>query len=129
MKKRIGIVGTRFTRLHSPKWELEIEKFINSLPQDTEIIVNGAPGTDQAAIQFASERGLKVTVLFPEAEYSSDQRYFMHRNGLVVEKADEVHAFWDGHSAGTLHAITLARHLKVPIHIHNVMVENWQRVG
>lgn len=129
MGKRIGIVGTRFTRLHSPKWELEIEKFIDSLPQDTEIIVNGAPGTDEAAIQFARDRGLKVTVLFPKAEYSSDQRFFMHRNGLVVEKADEVHAFWDGHSAGTLHAITLARHLKVPIHVHNVMVENWQRVG
>ncbi len=129
MGKRIGIVGTRFTPLHSPKWEQEIQAFIDSLPDDTEIIVNGAPGTDQAAIDAAIERGIKVTVLFPDAEYSSDQRYFMHRNGLVVERSDEVHAFWDGHSAGTLHAIQLARHLGVPLHIHNVMSENWQRVG
>jgi hypothetical protein len=129
MSKRIGIVGTRFTRLHSPKWEQEIKALIDSLPDDTEIIVNGAPGTDQAAIRFAEERGLNVTVLFPNAEYSTDKRYFVHRNGLVVEHADEVHAFWDGNSHGTQHAIKLARHLKVPIHIHNVMVENWQRVG
>ncbi|MEX2599078.1 MAG: hypothetical protein WD533_05415 [Dehalococcoidia bacterium] len=129
MGKRIGIVGTRFTRLHSPNWEQEIRDFIYTLPDDVEIIVNGAPGTDQAAKRFAEVRGLKVTELFPDADYSLDKRYFMHRNGLVVEKADEIHAFWDGHSAGTQHAIKLARHLKVPIHVHHVMSENWQRVG
>jgi hypothetical protein len=126
---RIGVVGTRFTPLHSPKWQLEIEQFIDSLPPDSEIVVNGAPGTDHAVIQAAEERGLKVTVLFPGGRYGNDPRYFLHRNKTVVDQVDELHAFWDGESHGTRHAIILARHQGVPVHVHMVHNETWQRVS
>ena len=41
MAKRIGIVGTRFTELHSPEWKSQLQSIIDSLPNDVEIFVNG----------------------------------------------------------------------------------------
>ncbi|MBM3940313.1 MAG: hypothetical protein FJ318_05380 [SAR202 cluster bacterium] len=126
---RIGVVGTRFTPLHSPKWLLEIESFVKSLPQDAEVVVNGAPGTDEAVVEMGRARGLKVTVLFAGDDYGSDPRFFLHRNRTVIDHADELHAFWDGESHGTLHAITLARHQGLPVRVHMVHSEAWQRVS
>ncbi len=129
MGKRIGIVGTRYGEFEAHLWDEKLREILDGLPDDVEIIVNGAPGTDRRAMEIAHERGLKVTVLFPDEAWSQSARYFIHRNAAVVEQADEVYAVWDGRSAGTLHAITLARHRKVPIHIVRVRTENWQRPG
>tara|TARA_A100001037_G_scaffold10795_1_gene10437 strand:- start:3809 stop:4198 length:390 start_codon:yes stop_codon:yes gene_type:complete len=125
--KRIGIVGTRFTELHSGKWLSELEKIINSLPPNTEVFVNGAPGTDQEAVRLATERGLKTTVLFSGSEFDNDPKFFMHRNSTVIESTDEVYAIWDGLSPGTQHAIALAKRLGTPIHVINVLSEDWER--
>ena len=125
MGKRIAIVGTRFTRLHSQKWIDQIQEFIDALPPDTEVFTGGAPGTDLTAAECARERGLKVHVLFPDAQYSQDARFFVHQNRSIVGDADEVHAFWDGLSAGTHHAIQLARFLKIPLHVHYIHVDDW----
>lgn len=127
MAKRIGIVGTRFTELHSPEWKSELQKIIHSFPVDVEIFVNGAPGTDQEAVRLAKSRGLKITVLFEGSEFQDDSKFFMHRNSTVIEKADEVYALWDGVSPGTQHAIALAKRLGTPIHVVNVLHEDWQR--
>ena len=127
MSKRIGIVGTRFTELHSARWLYELEKVINSLPSDAEIFVNGAPGTDQEAVRLATKRGLKSTVLFSGTEFDSNPKFFMHRNSIVIESAEEVYAIWDGVSPGTQHAIALAKRLGTPIHVINVLSEDWQR--
>lgn len=129
MGKRIGIVGTRFTDLHSPEWRARLRQVIDSFPPDAEVVVNGAPGTDQEAADYARSRGLKVKLLFPNEDYSHDPHYFVHRNGLVVENSDEVYAFWDDISAGTRHAITIAKHQGVPCHVIHVLDENWQRIG
>ena len=73
----------------------------------------------------------RVRVLFPD-EYAygdddaSDPSHLLHRNGAVVDCADEIHAVWDGNSHGT-HAITLAKHKGVPVHVHNVLQADWQR--
>ena len=131
MGKRVGIVGTRFSDLHSPVWRETLRNLISSLPDDAEVIVNGAPGADEEAARLAQERGLQVHVLFPDEYYGDDYRndpsHFVHRNGAVVDFADEVHAVWDGNSHGTQHAITLAKHRGVPIHVHNVLQADWQR--
>ena len=129
MGKRIGIVGTRFTELHSSEWRSKLHEAIDSLPSDAEIVVNGAPGVDQEAATYASGKGLKVTILFPGDTYSDDPRYFVHRNGLVVENADELYAFWDDVSAGTLHAITIAKHAGIPCHVIHALDHDWQRFG
>ena len=71
-----------------------------------------------------------MRVLFPDEYYgdddASDPSHLLHRNGAVVDCADEIHAVWDGNSHGT-HAITLAKHKGVPVHVHNVMQADWQR--
>ena len=40
--------------------------------------------------------------------------------------ADELHAFWDGQSPRTHHAIIHARETGKPVHIHNVLDEEWE---
>tara|TARA_B100000686_G_C16777854_1_gene969763 strand:+ start:2280 stop:2669 length:390 start_codon:yes stop_codon:yes gene_type:complete len=125
--KRIGIVGTRFTELHSPEWKSQLRSIIDSLPNDVEIFVNGAPGTDQEAVRLATERGLKITILFEGNEFDNDPKFFMHRNSTVIENTEEVFAIWDGVSPGTQHAIALAKRLGTPIHVINVLHEDWQR--
>lgn len=128
MGKRIAVVGTRFTPLHGRKWEERIREFVESLPDDVELVTIGAPGTDRTAAEYARRRGLKVTLMFPDAGYSDDPRYFVHRNTRLVQEADEVHAFWDGQSAGTRHAIAAARHMKVPVVVHYVHDQEWELV-
>lgn len=131
MSKRIGIVGTRFSELHSPAWRAQLADLIASLPDDAEVIVNGAPGVDEEAARLAEERGLSVRTLFPNesygGDYSSDPSLLLHRNEAVVDCSDEVYAVWDGVSYGTQHAITLAKHKGIPVHVINVMQEDWQR--
>ena len=51
----------------------------------------------------------------------------MHRNSTVIENTEEVFAIWDGVSPGTQHAIALAKRLGTPIHVINVLHEDWQR--
>ncbi len=63
MGKVIAIVGTRFTHLHSAKWEKRIFEFIDSLDPETEIVSNGAPGTDVTAISYARAHGIKVRMV------------------------------------------------------------------
>lgn len=127
MVKRIGIVGTRFSSLHSPSWREQVQQIIASLPDDVAVVVNGAPGTDEEAARLAEARGLPVEVLFHGEEFSDDPHFLLHRNSAVVDRSDEVYAVWDGNSAGTRHAITLAKHKGVPVHVVNVMHEDWQR--
>lgn len=122
----MAVVGTRFTPLCKEKWARRIKEFVDRLPPDTEIITAGAPGTDRTAAEYARAKGLKVTVLFPDIPYSHDPRYFLHHNRSIVEGADEVHAFWDGISAGTHHAIHLARYLNRPLQVHYVYDQDWE---
>ena len=53
MGKRIGMVGTRFTELHSSVWREQAAHVIASLPDDTVLVVNGVPGVDQEAASLA----------------------------------------------------------------------------
>lgn len=129
MGKRVAIVGTRFTEIHSSKWVERIRAFIDTLPSSTEVIVNGAPGTDRAAAEYAKSKGLKVRLLYPDIEYpKDDHKFFIHKATAVVQEADELHAFWDGQSHGTQHAITVAKHLNVPVYVHLVHDEEWQMI-
>ena len=127
MVKRIGIVGTRFSALHSPSWREQVRQIIDALPDGVEVVVNGAPGTDEEAARLAEARGLTVEVLFRGEDFPDDPHFLLHRNSAVVERSDEVYAVWDGNSPGTRHAITLAKHQGVPVHVVNVLHEDWQR--
>jgi hypothetical protein len=76
------------------------------------IVSGGARGADSLAQEWASERGVPCRVIRPK--WKDDHGRFdrsagFKRNGDVVNNADEVLAFWDAQSAGTRHAIELAR--------------------
>ncbi len=127
MGKRIGIVGTRFSELHSPEWRLHVKRIIDSLPDDAEVVVNGAPGADREAFRLAEERGLHVEALMRDEDYSDHNTHFIRRNDAVVAQVEELYAVWDGISPGTRHAITIAKHKGIPVHVVNALDADWQR--
>lgn len=127
MGKRVGIVGTRFSELHSPEWRFHMKEIIDGLPPDTLLVVNGAPGADQEALRLAEERGLQVEVLFKHEDFADHSSTFIRRNAAIVDQVEELYAVWDGVSPGTLHAITLAKHKGVPVHVVNALDSDWQR--
>ena len=64
----------------------------------------GARGIDTCAAEFARAHGLKLTEFLPDyARYGKGAPIV--RNKQIAEYADEVLAFWDGKSRGTLSVI------------------------
>ena len=72
-----------------------------------EIVSGGAVGVDSLAAEYARENKIKLTLFLPQYE-----RYGrgapIKRNQEIVDYADKIIAFWDGHSKGTLSVIKYA---------------------
>ena len=118
---KIAIVGSRKYPAMTEVWA-----FVNELPKDTIVISGGASGVDSVAEDTAASLGLR-TLIFPVAKnglppYPHGKAEFrkraMARNKLIVEMADEVHAFWDGESNGTRDTIEWAKKLGKPCTVH-----------
>lgn len=72
------------------------------------IISGGARGADSLAVRFAVDNSLPLITFLPDWErYGKSAGYI--RNADIVKTADELIAFWDSKSKGTLHSINLAR--------------------
>lgn len=71
------------------------------------IVSGGARGVDAVAEQAA--RTLCLPVLIFTADWSQGKGAGFTRNAEIIEHADIVVAFWDGHSRGTLDTISKAR--------------------
>ena len=89
---KLAIIGSR---------GLWVENLGDYLPPGvTEIVSGGAKGIDSCARQYAQEHGLKLTEFLPDY-----RRYGrgapLKRNLEIIAYADQVLAFWDGHSHGT----------------------------
>ena len=55
-----------------------------------------------------------MRVFYPQyAQYG--RRAPLVRNRAIIQACEQVVAFWDGHSTGTAHAISVAKKLKVPV--------------
>lgn len=73
-------------------------------PATTEVISGGAEGVDTAAARVAHELRIPLRVFEPDyAAYG--KRAPLMRNLQIIDYADEVLAFWDGASRGTMHVI------------------------
>lgn len=108
---KIAIVGSR----EYPNLE-EVRKYIRTLPRDTIIVSGGAKGVDRTAAEEARKRGLGVV------EYLADWDTFgksagLIRNQTIVDSCDELVAFWDGKSRGTVDSIRKAQNQKKPVWI------------
>ena len=133
-----AVVGSR----DYPSLEL-VDALIDTFEPDDAVISGGARGPDMRAETAALARGDLFVVSFRPAQ-TVDGVYVIHkyvggeldhqqgsrifsrfapaaffRNGLIVGECDELHAFWDGTSRGTMHSIQLAMDVKVPVTIHD----------
>lgn len=102
----IAIVGSRASA--QPE---RIRAYVNALPADTVIVSGGAVGADTVAADAARARGLQVIeyVVTPAEWRRLGKAAGMMRNVKIVNAADELVAFWDGVSSGTLDSIRKAR--------------------
>jgi predicted Rossmann fold nucleotide-binding protein DprA/Smf involved in DNA uptake len=72
------------------------------------IVSGGARGADALAEIWADRCGIQTQIFLPDWDRHGRSAGFI-RNRLIVENCDELVAFWDGKSRGTLHSIELAR--------------------
>ena len=103
---KLAIIGSRSLHI------ADLKPYIP--PQVTEIVSGGAKGIDRCARAYAQENNVTLTEFLPD--YARYRRAApLRRNEEIVAYADEVLAFWDGHSSGTQHVIRQCRMLGKPI--------------
>lgn len=106
---KIAIVGSRPMFLANPELvETMVRAYVEQLPKDTIIISGQAEGVDTWAEQAAKELG--YTFIPFKAQWKTyGKSAGFRRNAEMVNEANKVVAFWNGHSRGTEHTINMAR--------------------
>lgn len=110
---KVAIVGSRNYR------DLDaVIRYVDSLPDGTQIISGGARGVDRTAERAArSNPNLPWPIIFAADWQRFGKRAGLERNKTIVAAADRVVAFWDGESRGTAHTVSLARATGKPVEI------------
>lgn len=122
-KRNIAIIGSRtfplpqhiFSKLEEEARAVAVEtgremvkRFVSHLtPGQHTVVSGGAAGVDSWAAEFAEERGITVVVIRPNWKKHGRGAGF-HRNTEIVLAGDDVIAYWDGQSRGTLDSIKKA---------------------
>lgn len=98
--KKVAIVGSRdFADLEF------VADVVHTYHSDMTWIISGnARGVDQAAQAAALRAGIPVLIFPAQWEVKGRGAGFI-RNQQIVDEADQVIAFWDGKSRGTLDTI------------------------
>jgi len=114
---RIAIVGSRAFQNCDV-----VSGFVGRLPKGSIVISGGAKGVDSWAAKAAREAGLETLVL--EADWERHGRSAGPiRNHEIVKRSDEVAAFWDGSSRGTLNTVALAVRESIPVRVYGAKGE------
>jgi predicted Rossmann fold nucleotide-binding protein DprA/Smf involved in DNA uptake len=109
---KVAVVGSRnFHDLDA------VRSFVSQLSRDDVVVSGGAYGVDRVAYREARRCNILTEIFYPDWDAHGKKAGFL-RNRLIVEAADEVHAFWDGESSGTKSTIQLANAAGKPVHIH-----------
>ena len=105
---KLAVIGSRSLA------DISLEKYV---PESVDLIVSGgAHGVDALAEEYARGRGIPIIVILPEyARYGRAAPIV--RNKKIVDTADEVLAFWNGTSRGTLSVINYAKKIGKPISV------------
>lgn len=74
----------------------------------SEIVSGGAAGIDSCASQYARTHGLALKVFRPDYD-TYGRSAPIRRNIEIIDYADIIFIFWDGHSAGSKFVIDRAR--------------------
>ena len=111
---KTAIIGTRTFENYE-----QLEAIINDLSnKPTEIISGGATGADALAERYATENGIKLTIIHPEWEVFG-KFAGPARNKLIIEASQQVIAMWDGKSKGTKNSIDQAKAQGKPTKVVN----------
>lgn len=101
---KIAIIGSRdFNNYEFLKKELD-----NLIVFGDSIISGGATGADTLAQRYAKEKGLSITIYYPNYAVEGRGAAFK-RNTKIASSCDTLIAFWVNGSRGTKHAIDTAR--------------------
>jgi hypothetical protein len=105
---KVAIIGSRtFT-------DYELLKKTCDMLEITHITSGGAIGSDKLGERYAEENNIPTTIYFPDYK-KYGRSAAMIRNGDIVKDVDLVIAFHDGHSTGTIDAISKAEKLNKKI--------------
>ena len=101
---KTAIIGTRTFENYD-----QLCQIIGNLEnKPTEIISGGASGADGLAERYAKENDLPLTIHLPNWK-DHGKAAGPIRNQVIVEKCEQLVAFWDGQSKGTNHTIKTAQ--------------------
>lgn len=104
---KIAIVGSR------DRWVDNLDRYVS---QEDEIVSGGAEGIDRCAAEYAREHGMALTEFLPQyARYGRGAP--MVRNRQIVEYADRIVVFWNGHSKGSASVIAYAKKCGKPCEV------------
>ena len=104
---KIAVVGSR---------GITVVDIGNYLSECDEIVSGGAVGVDSLASEYARKNKIKLTLFLPQYERYGRSAP-IKRNQEIVDYADKIIAFWDGHSKGTLSVIKYAEKTGKPCQI------------
>lgn len=94
--------------------------FAISLPEGTTIVSGGAKGVDHAAALAAKRYGFGLIEHLPDYDRHGAVRAPLVRNLLIIEDADEVHAWPAPWSRGTWHTVNNARRAGKKVVVHDL---------
>lgn len=87
------------------------------LPTDIDGAVSGgARGVDTLAESWARENNIHIEVIKPDYDALGNKAP-LARDRIIVDRADEVYAFWDGVSTGTMFTVGYARREGKTVHL------------
>lgn len=106
--KRIAIIGSRSIQLSK-----DVEDFVRMLDREVVLITGGAEGVDTTVECTARELDIPCVIIRPDYNRYG-KRAPLKRNLLIALLCDEMVAFWDGESRGTMQAIGCAERYGKP---------------
>ena len=95
---KIAIIGSRNITVN------DIGKYVST---SDEIVSGGAIGVDTCAKEYAHANNIKLTEFLPQYDKYGRAAPIV-RNKEIVNYADKIIVFWNGHSKGTLSVIKYA---------------------
>ena len=102
---KIAIIGSRTIE------NIDLKKY---LPEHCdEVVSGGAKGVDTCVAEYALLKGIKLTEFLPDYRRYNKGAPLI-RNKQIVDYSDNVIAFWDGISMGTLSVINYCKKQKKP---------------